>query len=245
MITFKQYLQEAQHKQELGIDEALELMKAHCKDALKLNEPLWRGMTGNGDAYTLHGEASTRRSANTTNYYTVIMDHFLPPLGYPKRSQSIILTNRVNIAIGFGRAYAIYPYDGVSIGVCFEHDLWESPSFRIGSYGNHYRIHSWNTVWKDMALDPSSYYAFVDDIQEKMVDDSSFIEDKLIKIFGTPDNVEPALEKAYSVKTLKLELATTKTIENYNDRERELWIGGKCIAISAGMWHQLKDEKRL
>ena len=247
-MRFKQYLlnEAGAHKTALEVAEAVALIKEHCGDALKLKEPLWRGMNPGSDSFLLNGEASTRESANTSNFYTNIMDNFLPSLGYPKRSKSIILANDLDTADAFGAVYAVFPYDGVKIGVCAAYDLWSTPSFQIGDSEDDHRIHNWNGIWRSFDLPQSSYLEFVDAIKEKMSDDSGgSIVESLIQIFGTPDNVEAALEKAYSPEGLKLELATTKTIDNYSDTKRELWIGGKCVAIRRNFYTRLKTEGTL
>lgn len=242
MITFKQFLVEAgKHKTEISVEEAIKLINTHCRDAMK--EPLYRGMTPESDAFILHGEASKRSSANTSNYYTVILDHFLPPHGYPKRSESIILADNFGTARGFGTVYAVFPYDGVKIGVCSADDLWYSPHFKVGNAEESYRIENWNGVWREYGLSSSSYEEFVASIKEKMAEDTK-VARMLTDIFGTPDNVEPALKKAYSPETLDMNLATTKDIEEYRGGEgHELWIGGKCVAIEYKTWQRMqKDE---
>lgn len=246
MITFKQFLAEAgAHKQVITVDEAVKLINTHCRDALKNRRQLYRGMTPDGDAFALHGEASKRRSANTQNYYTVVMDHFLPAFGYPKRSESIILANNLDTARGFGRVYAIFPYDGVPIGVCSSDDLWYTPEFTVGNAGDEMRIQSWNKVWDEYGLSPASYEQFVESIKTKMEGGVSPNAERTARmlrdIFGSPENVERVLRKAYSPQTLDLHLATTKTIDDYSG-DRELWIGGKCIAIERTMWEKMKQD---
>lgn len=240
MIGFKEFLAESAHKQELELAEAIKLIETHCKDALKSGRQLYRGMTPGSDAYALHGEASTRKSANTTNYYTVILDHFLPEQGYPKRSASIILANGFDTARGYGSVYAIFPYDNVPIGVCDGSDLWDS-ELDVGNAGDKMRIDRWNRVWQEYGLSADSYESFVASIKDKM-EEGKAVGRMLTDIFESPDGIEPALKKAYSAKNLKMNLATTKTINDF-DFERELWIGGKCIAIQWNIWAQLQTEK--
>lgn len=244
MITFKQFLDEAKdHKKDLDIGKVVEMLEAHCSDALKNEKLLYRGMTPGKPAYILHGEVSTRKSANTTNYYTVILDNFLPYDGYPKRSGSIILSNAKYVAEGYGTPYVVFPFDGVKIGVCAKVDMWFSPPFTVGESGDTLTIKGWNEVWSEYGIDSSSYLAFVDDIKSK-INDGSKVGGMLADIFVDKSNVEPAIEEAYSAKSLGLELATTKTIENY-DGNRELWIGGQCIAIHPDMWKHVQEELKM
>lgn len=240
MITFKEYLAESQHKQEIELAEAIKLINTHCKASK--NQPLFRGMNGGQDAYILHGDASTRKSANTSNHYTVILDHFLPELGYPKRSKSIILSNNYSTARGFGDVYCILPYDDVKIGVCATSDLWFSPRFKIGNYHSEFRIEQWNQVYRDNGIDALSYEDFVSSIKEKL--ETGTADDRLKEMFPDPDNIEETLKQAYNPETLELKLETPASMGKYEeDDARELWIGGKCIAIKKDVWYRMqKDE---
>lgn len=251
-MRFKRFLESEENKipkgyrHEIPLEDALKLLKSHCGDALKLARPLYRGMSDPSDdeegVYMVHAQGSVRKSANTTNHYTVIMDHFLPHLGYPKRSEAIIFTNAHNTARAFGSVFAIFPYDGVKIGVCAYGDLWDTPYFRIGNSSDKYLIHQWNGVLTRMGLPSGSYLELVDAIKEKMRESGTPHADQLIQMFGTPGNVESALEEAYSPDTLQLNLATTKNIDDFADRERELWTGGKCIAIKLTLWNKIQDR---
>lgn len=246
MITFKQFLAEAgAHKTKIDAAEAVRLINAHCRDALANKEPLYRGMRGtDSDGFILHGEASKRHSANTSNYYTIILDHFLPADGFPKRSESIILANNSGTASGFGEeVYAIFPYDGVKIGICYGSDLWFSPSFKIGNSDRKNQINDWNETWEYHDLPSTSYEDFVRAIKERIgtgYDKKSKWYSSLAEIFGTASNVEPALKEAYSSDTLKMELATSKTIDNYENKSHELWISGKCVAIRLSEWRKMQ-----
>ena len=248
MITFKEFLTESDHKPSLDAAEAIRLINTHCRDALRNKQMIYRGMTNNGEqAFAIHGEAGGRSSKNTRNYYTVILDHFLPRDGYPKRSKSVICANDKYTARGFGTAYMLFPYDGVKIGVCDTSDLWFSPTFKVGNADEEMRIDSWNAVWAEYGLSSNSYEDFVASIKNKMRrgsvgPDSENTARMLRVIFGDEDNIEPALEKAYNPKTLGMHLATPDTIDEYRNRERELWISGKCIAILPGVFEKMQKD---
>ncbi|AUZ94865.1 hypothetical protein FDI40_gp053 [Agrobacterium phage Atu_ph07] len=90
------------------------------------DNPIYRGMKDTG-AYVLGtGNEISRRSANTENYYTLIVDADPAWSNYPKRSKSFICSTSLNRSIGYGSLYVVIPLEHQSIGVCSEIDFWES-----------------------------------------------------------------------------------------------------------------------
>lgn len=245
-MKLNELLNEARRKEDISLEKAEELLRLNCKDAIKhFSTPLWRGGNFEEDAYLLQPELGTRRSANTANYYTIIMDEFLPKLGYPKRSASMIFGNNenYNYTVSYGETSAIFPYDGVKIGVCEKGDIWQTTSFNIGYSNYSSSMAEWNKRfgsalhWSD-----STYKEFIADIKSTLENPNSLGHDIAKDIFGA-GNVETILKTAYSAENLNLELATTKNIYNI-EKARELWVGGKCIAIKEEAWKRLKDKFR-
>lgn len=65
-----------------------------------------------------------RRSRNTYNYYTLVMDND-PAWGiFPKRSQSLICES--SFQRGMSGLFLVIPEDGTKIGVCPNQDIWGS-----------------------------------------------------------------------------------------------------------------------
>jgi hypothetical protein len=246
-MRFKDYLREAKHRQDISIEQAQELLQAHCSDALKhLDKPLWRGFSGKEDAYLVQGELGGRGSANTTNHYTVLMDHFLTPLGYPKRSASIIMANNENLraASSYGEIYAVFPYDGVKIGVCEDEDIWFT-KFTIGAATHAQKIDAWNDFFDDAGIPDHSYQDLVQGIKETIENKEDEYYSLMRNVFGfDPAKIEEILKEAYSPKNLGLHLATSADIQKYEDRDRELWIGGKCIALhKKDVWEKMVEKE--
>ena len=247
-MKFKQFLWEESHRTPIEVEDVESLLKAHCKDALKHFEtPIWRGTrNSSADAYLIHGEADSatgRRSKNTTNYYTNIMDKFLPYFGYPKRSKSIICGNNDNkdYAESFGSVYAIFPYDGVPIGVCQSHDLWQTDRFKIGKHPDNNRIDDWNDIFRHYGLLSANYEDFKDSLEEAMSEDTPKGHD-LLKWFGPPEKIDTVFAEAYSPENLHLELTNSAHI-NAIPGAHELWIGGKCIAIHQYTWKKMMEQR--
>ena len=138
MSRFKQHLNE-RRKHDMSkarskiilADDALEGIKKNCKQAInayKKGIRVYRG-TPTGEsvkAKYLYVEPSKhkRKSANTSNVYTMILDNHPDWKKYPKRSESIICTN--NLAGAYGRAYVVFTKDRSNYGVCSSSDMWDS-----------------------------------------------------------------------------------------------------------------------
>lgn len=67
-----------------------------------------------------------RKSANTSNFYTTLVDNLPSWADYPKRSQSLVGSTNFGYASEYGNVYLIIPMDGVPIGISSEEDFWES-----------------------------------------------------------------------------------------------------------------------
>ncbi|WP_407305444.1 hypothetical protein [Acinetobacter sp.] len=215
--------------------KAWKMIARFCKDAIPdLNNPIVRGTRGASSTATvqlIHGAAGSRKSANTTNYYTVILDKVLTPLGFPKRSASIICANWKNRkhASGYGEMYAIIPFDGVKIGVCPNYDMWDT-EIKLGGWTK--TIQRWNREFKYMGVRDSDTYDKMIEILElkaESLEDMGWkhSDETWMKAF-LPGLADKTFKDAY-MKAFKL---TTTKEASYNDGKRhEVWIGGKCVAI--------------
>jgi len=238
-MRFKDYLAEDQYKTETDAQGAWELLNKHCKDALKdLETPIVRGMKGfDGGFGVLHGEVGGRKSRNTTNYYTVILDAVLPK-EFPKRSGSIICANwanRSHAAAYGGRLFAIIPFDGVKIGVCPDSDMWDT---RIEVNGYNESIEDWNyNLRNSVANDKLSFEEMMERL-EKLRAKESGISDWLADL--DPGTIKQEFIKAY---TKPFKLATTDESKVYNDKKRrEVWIGGKCVVINMNVYKDMMEN---
>lgn len=239
-MRFKDFLLEAKHRKDISIEKALELIKSECKD-MDLKFPLWRGTKKSTEkAYLIQGELGGRSSANTSNHYTVIMDHFLVPKGFPARAKSIILASNDNYsyARGFGRLYAIFPFDGVPIGVCEDEDIWDS-KIQIGD-SRPQKIDYWNDFFDDAGIPDYSYEDLVQGIKDALADEEDEHHNLIKNRFGNEKRVEKLLEEAYTPPSLNVKVMTSKQVKNLD--KKELWISGKCVAIRYDVWDKLMRD---
>lgn len=218
MTTFKQFITE-DWRTTISLDEAVQLVATHCRDSLKA-QPIYRGIDIDSpqSAYTLHGESGGRKSANTSNHYTVILDHVLTPLGYPKRSASSICSTDMYRASEYGYVYRIYPYDGVKIGVCPHEDMFYT-TVHVPQNGTSAQVNRINRAFMDSYVSAESF----DKLVETCVTKQCFL-------FGeTEEEIKKNLEKYYSPAETGFELHTTADFHSLP--RREVWIGGKVIAV--------------
>lgn len=238
-MRFKDYLAEeeaARYRTELEAEQAWELLNKHCKDALKdIETPIVRGMKGFDRGFgVIHGEAGGRMSRNTTNHYTVILDAVLPK-EYPKRSASIICANWDNRhhAMGYGgKLFAVIPFDGVKIAVCPDSDIWDT-QITIGKESD--SIEDWNMNLRGVGIhDKMSFDEMMAKLERQRADTlptASWIDD-----IDHDKKIKDVFEAAYT-KPFKL---TTSAEAIYNDGAvHELWIGGKCVAISMKVYKNM------
>lgn len=214
-----------------SLEEVKALLNKHCGDALKtFGEPLVRGMSASGDFIVLRGEDGGRKSANTSNYYTEIMDEVLPP-EFPRRSKSIICASYPNIshAAEYGSAmYCLFPMDLVAIGVVPEQDLF-AVKLKLGGVENY--IFKWNDEFEKLGVDDSSFDRIVSDLEHF----KSELEDDAPKWLQQMDDIAEEITDVY-VEPFGL---TDTSDPWYNDAKHECWIGGNVVAVEYTRWQEL------
>lgn len=113
-------------------EHAIELVSRQYKEAYNAPVAIFRGVGGYGDYVYIDPSKSKqpRVSANTANYYTLIIDNSPKWKKYPKRSKSLICSTDESYANDFGNTYRVYPINGSNIGVCPHRDIWEAGHYK-------------------------------------------------------------------------------------------------------------------
>jgi hypothetical protein len=113
---------------------------------------LYRGLSHTESAfrYKAQMQSGQRVSANTENYYTLIVDHDNAWSDYPPRSASIITTNKLHEAGGYGTTYVVLPEGDPQIGICSKADYWVSFP-RVRDLNKHSDLSDLNNVIRRMA----------------------------------------------------------------------------------------------
>ncbi len=237
--------------------------KKHKKTFIKFTSTgnaLWRGHTSLSTddmfGYVDPKKGRARKSAHTTNYYTMWIDNSPKWKAYPKRSRSLVCGNWRTAAYGpVNQRFIILPEDNANIGVCDADDFWYSfqktSPFRgdlsdfNDSFWNMYQTMfkkelSGNLSWNEL----QAAIHRIDDNTD-MLDDKSY------------NTLEVAMKK--SNKTLweifdetfdpqgndfQLIKSTDKIPQ---DGDRECWTDGKSLMLNSevmGMdeWEDIKNS---
>lgn len=240
-MNFETYLNE-RTKEKLTEEYAIELIKTQCKN-INLNWPLYRGMSMGHPYQLIDASNSFRTSANTSNYYTVLIDHFLHKSDYPLRSKSIICSTNRGYANMYvedhiddnGLLYVIVPYDSVSLGVCPKKDIWDNQLLLGDKY---YNLNNVNDLLSYAGVPENSY----DDILNYLISDKWNRNNHQILAKEFPVNISKEsandkLSKLYSSKNLNFSLIKNDEISTY--KNNEVWFSGKCIAIAERKWKNI------
>lgn len=249
-MKFKEFLNEnsysdGNYKQLITIDEAKKLLNTHCKN-MDFNEPYWRGMSNGASSYILEGSKGNRKSINTSNHYTIIIDDILQSKdkNYPLRSKSIICANNYNLntAVQFGeKVYAIFPYDNTIIGATSKEDIWFT-SIKLGKFNG--KLDAINDLFKFAGIEATSIKDITHQIEllfDKKPRDLDYLQKKLIKHFDNKESIYDDLIKAYSPDSMNFTFGNSNIINKIKG-PRELWFGGKCIAIEYNTFKELQSN---
>lgn len=248
-IGFTEFLAESEeqvsYKQKLDSSDPkkiIDMIKSNCFN-MNIKKPYWRGMKSSGDCLLIDGSKGQRKSNDTTNYYTMLIDHFAKK-DQPLRTKSLICETNAgkNYAkryadMHMGDLYAVYPYDNADIGFVGKQDIWD---VEVNINGDKLRTVKWNDQFKAAGLDESSYDSFIASIKkifDKPEADRSQKETQIYMTFGRKfENVEKHLENAYSADKLKFKIGSTATIDG--SKESEVWISGNCIFVKYDFWKE-------
>jgi len=124
-MRLQAYITEGSRSKPIEKEEALNLIKTKCKKMFGSGIKIYRGVDNEDDfLFSDPRKGVERKSANTGNYYTWLMDHLSSWTEYPRRSYSLICATSKSISENFGYPFYVFPFDGAKIGVCSEEDLW-------------------------------------------------------------------------------------------------------------------------
>jgi len=242
MTKFLHYLTEGR-TQSIDKDKAFKLIDKHCSknyDKTMGNKvsKIYRGIKNfkQDFGYINSNKGELRTSANTLNYVTLLIDNLPSWKDYPKRSKGIICSTDEGTAYNYGETYQVFPYDNSKIGICPEHDMWDS---FYNTFKGHYIIPDINELLKntfkyyDIKVDDNNWNSFKNGLEKLdlgIILKDEFYEayyQKLAKIlFETNKNIIQHLNDILSPikNNFRLGIDNVKT---YTDNE--IWIQGECI----------------
>lgn len=132
MKTFKQFLEAAvkpMANQHLNSEDAIEAALEHCRDAVAAFQrgdvTIYRGWHNKIPTGIVRPHTGTRKSENTSNFYTQLFDTNPENDLYPLRSKSLICTTDKEKAENYGNVSYVFPLDSVKIAVAPKADIWD------------------------------------------------------------------------------------------------------------------------
>jgi hypothetical protein len=242
-MRLRKFINEGRSKS-ITIEEAVEAIKNKCTDFIKNGSIVYRGVDDARDAALIVSPANfERKSRNTSNYYTLLMDNLPAWKSYPKRSKSIICATDIEYASNMGYAYRVYMFDGSKIGVCPTNDLWESFGLDVDS------LEIFNDcigmmINKFTDYDDSDIVTYNDLLQlfNKFDEHKSsfnidrhtfptFFDFKLFEpYFETDVKLIDFAKEILDPERHKFKLENTKTFKNVD--HREVWTDGTSILLN-------------
>ena len=136
-MRLKAYLLNEGRTKTLTPKAAYKIIQEKCSSALvayQKGTKMWRGIydTSFNTFGIVKPHKTTRVSANTENYYTLLTANSKHWKNFPRRDQSIICSTGRGTAFSFGDPYVVFPMDGARVGVCPTSDFWNGFA---GSWG--------------------------------------------------------------------------------------------------------------
>ncbi len=210
---------------EITLDDVKDKLKSiYTKDEIL---PIFRGTHNCFDYSYVNPKLYNRRSANTSNYYTLFMDNSELWKEYPKRSQSLVCTTSFNRADFTSNVYILIPLDKqTKFGICKKSDLWNSFTYLLSKVktSNIFDMDDFNSKFSSLNISDKSYEEMIKDLSK--IDNDTLVDKfKLIdsKIFDLNDLLDP-IKNEFELK----EYSNLKSITNQN---REIWTDSDCILI--------------
>ena len=225
------------HRKMISKADMQQFLLAHCKLALgNAKRPIVRGFSAEVNRPflidTLAG--SVRRSVNTSNHYTVILDAVLPP-EFPRRSTSIICANfaALGYAGSYGKLFAIVPFDDAKIGICPKDDMFAT-SIKLFGYSDSIEDH--NNNFKRADISDRSFEELLTDFKAYVDLTPSWWYHKARGL--SMSEIRSGFRDAYTKPFVAAKPGDTILSST---TEHEVWVGGKAVAIPLAQYVRMMD----
>ena len=259
-MKLKRYLQEDKDE-ELNVhtnyrlldeDECIDLIKSSYDVAFNSRKHIYRGVNNDANYMYVNPKLVTRRSANTANYYTELLDSFESWKDYPKRSKSLICSTSYYTANGYGRGncYIVLPKNNTKLAVCPRDDLWWSFSklktiepvvnldmlnnaleYTIKTLFKYKKIRDKNIIHECKRID-KSYLIKYNDKKLKEIDKYNLLTSLINSNY---DNLYDYLNYMMDPKLNKFKLISLEKFDNSSYLDREVWTDAESLMINYRM----------
>jgi hypothetical protein len=246
-----------------SIDEYIALIEDKCSKALvyfQAGKAAYKGLRSHnkfGGPISLDDVMKTdpklieRKSKNTSNYYTMLLDNLQAWKKYPKRSRSLICTTSRRHAYNYGSAYLVLPFDGAKFGVCPKDDFWYSfPNVQklAREFGD---MADFNSTLKSLDLPDNNFTEFISRFLPSIssTDGSNYTVNAIHDYFSKANKDADVIKLFNSLldpKTNGFKLTTVGNWPEEDDPSKEVWTDSECymIACDSDLYFKLKELYR-
>lgn len=223
-------------------NKLMEHITQDCSAALseiKQGRAIYKGIqksfnSKNSNFYLTDPSKKIRKSRNTQNYYTLLLDNLPSWEGYPKRSQSLICTSSYSKATRYGEVYIVLPFNNSQIAICPYNDIWNSFPLLISSLGY------FNAMFNNHVIPDKNYIDFIGlcfTMKNYLIRDfkdqaKHELMSQLISLFkkaNSPKDIENAFNKIFD--PIKNGFTKGKIGNIEIPLNREIWTDGKAYLI--------------
>jgi hypothetical protein len=223
--------------------ELLNIIKTECSDAFQSfvqdKRALYKGFNGKfPDIWITDPKLSKRKSANTSNYYTLLFSNLPSWRRFPRRDSSLICTTNSMVAGNysgmFGGLYIIFPVNGSKIGICSHNDMWSQSLIDLNDDGPS----DFNEALQQSGLSSNSFNALISScVQHKAQLIATLGAWKLslemidrLQLCKTSDDFLKFFNLMLSPTRNNFHLTTIKNIVKI-PTNRECWTDGKSYLV--------------
>jgi uncharacterized protein YlzI (FlbEa/FlbD family) len=225
---------------QLRTDNFSAFLQEHCSEFLdnNLTTPLYRGSRkGYGiGVKIIDVSVGTRKSENTTNHYTILMDNSKYYKDWPKRSKSLICSTLKSKAGMYGQVFCIIPFNGTKIAITEDEDIWLT---RVDLYDLNWKgnLYNLNNILQMLEIPDTSIQNMINYTKTpKFKADfyQMFNEPKI-----APEDFIPYLQFCMNPYLLKFSLEDTSSFSAIEYPNREVWFSGKCLVVAEKYYEDL------
>lgn len=232
-------------------DEALNIIKTKCSDYFDYSlghDRLILRYSIMGDLKFIYTNPSEydRKSKNTFNYYTLIINNDPTWKDFPKRKLIAQHTTTENIDTYDTRTiYVIIPFNGIKWGVCTEHDMWYSikgvedlsqVNRDLNDIADYLEIEIRDDNLKDFKEDLKKI-----DLELKDANDIYDFDDFGAYVYNFKDsgNIYDYYINLLKPERNNIKVLTSRQIYELPVGDREVWTDGECLMIQLDKYLEL------
>lgn len=254
--TFKTFLLENTIKdgEAMSIPELVEFAKKNCSDFIKSNGNsfMFKGWKKDRKSGLYSPSATERKSANTSNFYTRLLDTNPANKDWPLRSRSFICSTSISTASGYSNGgdslTMIIPVNGTKVGVVGQNDIWsvafdfhflgvkafiQDVNEALGSLG----LKAENMTYADINIHTFSKFPIkkIRLVFNECFETGPTLPSKIRKVNEMEDDeyLTALVKSLKEVYTYKMNNGFELVTKGPNIRDSETWFSGDCLVINA------------